>query len=106
MNAGIVIFDEPYTALDWQGVREVNRQIRSLLTELTEENEKKTVIIVSHELEKCLALADRFLVLRRGRLVFDGDPRGALAQGADVWEGWNIHHPLRGAARLEDLLWL
>ena len=66
MKFPVIIFDEPYTNLDYEGVVQVN----SLIKELKAEN--YTLLILSHELEKCYALADRFLVLHRGKKVFDG----------------------------------
>ena len=96
MNLPILIFDEPYANLDLAGVRQVNALIRKL------KEGKKTVIILSHELEKCLALADRLIVLFRGNKVFDGHPRDALAQ--DLGQ-WNIMNPLGARNALEDLVW-
>jgi biotin transport system ATP-binding protein len=97
MNAGIIIFDEPYANLDASGVVQTNTVIRDLLTN------NKTVIILTHELEKCLAFARKLAVLYRGRLVFDGTPEDGLRLPL---EQWGIRHPFRAYSRLEDLLWL
>jgi biotin transport system ATP-binding protein len=97
MNAGVIIFDEPYANLDYPGIVQVNALIRGLPAQ------NKTVVILTHELEKCLALAARFAVLFEGKLVFNGTPAEGLAAPL---EGWGIHHPLRGSSRLEDLAWL
>lgn len=96
MNLPILIFDEPYANLDYTGVRQVNSLIRKL------REEKKTIIILSHELEKCLALADRFIVLFRGEKVFDGSPAEGLAQNL---EQWNIKNPVCRRDSLADLVW-
>lgn len=97
MDAQIIIFDEPYANMDFPGVVQVNRLIQKLI------RDRKTVIILTHEIEKCLALAGRFIVLFEGKKVFDGTAAEALR--CDL-ETWGIHHPLRKAARtLEDLLW-
>ncbi|MDR2864805.1 MAG: energy-coupling factor ABC transporter ATP-binding protein [Spirochaetaceae bacterium] len=97
MNADIIIFDEPYTNLDYPGVVQINK----LIVDLKESH--KTIIILTHELEKCLRLADCFIVLNQGKVVFNGTPAEGLTQNlAD----WGIHHPLGGAKCLEDLLWL
>ena len=97
MDAQIIIFDEPYANMDYPGVAQVNRLFQKLIAC------GKTIIILTHELEKCLALADRFIVLFRGKKVFDGTAAQALS--LDL-EAWGIHHPLRNAAReLGDLLW-
>ena len=97
MDARIIIFDEPYANMDYQGVVQVNGLIKKLLAV------GKTIILLTHEIEKCLSLADRFIVLFKGKKVFDGGVEEALLQEL---ESWGIHHPLRNPAReLKDLLW-
>ena len=98
MNAELIIFDEPYANLDWPGVVQVNAIIRTL------KDEGKTIIILTHELEKILALAERLLILFRGKLAFDGLPDKALSSGrlAD----WGIRNPIASYATSADLLWI
>ena len=97
MDAQIIIFDEPYANMDFSGVVQVNALFQKLIAD------GKTVIILTHELEKCLALANRFIVLFKGKKVFDGTAEQALS--LDL-EQWNIHHPLRNSAhKLGELLW-
>lgn len=96
MNAGIIIFDEPYASLDYDGVVQTNTVIGGLLAK------EKTVVILTHELEKCLAFAQKLAVLYRGTIVFDGTPEEGLRQPL---EQWGIHHPIRAYSQLEDLLW-
>lgn len=97
INAQLFIFDEPFANLDWPGVVQVN----GIMEELKRQG--KTLIILTHELEKVLALSNRFLVLFRGQLVFDGTPQDAL-MSAPLHE-WGIRNPLRSYTRLEDLIW-
>ncbi len=97
MDAGIIIFDEPFANLDWPGVIQVN----SILLQL--KNEGKTLIILTHELEKVLALANRLMVLYRGSLVFDGKPEEALA--TSKLEEWGIRNPLQQYTEHAHLLW-
>lgn len=96
MENSVIIFDEPYANLDFGGVRQVNSLIRKLKAD------GRTVIILTHELEKCLALADRFIVLFRGDKVFDGKPEDALSENL---EKWNIRNPLVRYESLSDLVW-
>ncbi len=97
MDADIIIFDEPYAHMDFTGVVQVNSLIRKLRVM------GKTIIILTHEIEKCMALAGRFIVLYRGKIVFDGSAEQALEENL---EAWAIHHPLRKPAReLQDLVW-
>jgi biotin transport system ATP-binding protein len=98
MDAKIIIFDEPYANLDYPGVVQVNQLFKKLKAD------GKTVIILTHELEKCLALSSRFIVLCKGKKVFDGSAAGALSLEL---ESWGIHNPLKNKAEnIEDLLWL
>jgi biotin transport system ATP-binding protein len=97
MDAQIIIFDEPYANMDYPGVVQVNRLFQKLIAD------GRTVIILTHELEKCLALSNRFIVLCKGKKVFDGPASDALSCNLDEW---GIRHPLRNAVkRLGDLLW-
>lgn len=96
MDFPIIILDEPYANLDFGGVKQVNALIKDLKAE------KKTVIILSHELEKCLGLADKFLVLFRGEMVFEGTPEEGLRQNL---EQWNIRNPIARYDSVKDLVW-
>jgi D-xylose transport system ATP-binding protein len=59
----VVILDEPTAAL---GVRE-SRRVLDLILRLR--NESKAVIVVSHAMDHVMEVADRAVVLRRGRKV-------------------------------------
>ena len=96
MKLPIIILDEPYANLDFGGVKQVNTLVRQL------KEERKTVVILSHELEKCLGLSDRLIVLFRGKKVFDGTPEEGLQQKL---EEWNIRNPLVSYKSVKDLIW-
>ncbi len=96
MERDILIFDEPYANLDYPSVKDVNKLICDL------HNDGKTVIILTHELEKCLALADHFIILRKGKIVFDGKAEEALKLPL---ESWGIRNPLAKYESISDLLW-
>ena len=63
----LVIMDEPVAAL---GIEE-SRKVLRLITRLKDQG--RAVIVISHNLEHVFSVADRIVVLRRGRLV--GIPR-------------------------------
>ena len=96
MKLPVIILDEPYANLDFGGVKQVNALVRQL------KKEGKTVVILSHELEKCLGLSDRLVVLFRGKKVFDGTPEEGLKQNL---EEWNIRNPLVAYKAVKDLIW-
>ena len=97
MNAGIIIFDEPFANLDWTGVI----QVVSILEKL--KADAKTIILLTHELEKVLALADKLMILCRGTLVFLGLPEDALTSAPLA--NWGIRNPLRNYQSPKDLVW-
>ena len=96
MNPPVIILDEPYANLDYSGVKQVNALIRQLKAD------GKTVIILTHEIEKCLGLAHRFVVLFKGQKVFDGAPGEGLQQNL---EQWNIRNPIVSYKGVQDLIW-
>lgn len=97
MNPPVIILDEPFANLDYSGVKQVN----ALISELKADG--KTVIILTHEIEKCLGLADRFIVLFQGKKVFDGSPQDGVKQNL---EQWNIRNPIVEYKNVGDLVWL
>jgi biotin transport system ATP-binding protein len=96
LGSDIIIFDEPYANLDYEGVVQVNGTISELKTD------GKTVVILTHELEKCLGLSNRLVVLCKGRKVLDGSSGDALKCRL---EQWGIRNPLQAYSSLEDLVW-
>lgn len=96
MNLSIIIFDEPYANLDYGGVKQVNQLINELKAE------GKTIIILTHELEKCLGLADKFVVLFRGNKVFEGTAEEGLEQPLETW---NIKNPKAIYNSTKDMVW-
>ncbi len=65
-----IFFDEPTTGLDPIGVY----NIRHLMLRLQQEG--KTTLMVTHDLETAFAVSSRFSFIHHGRLVFDGDGDG------------------------------
>ena len=99
MDLPVLILDEPYANLDYEGVKQVNALLRDLKAQ------KKTVILLTHEIEKCLGLADRFIVLFRGEKVFDGRPSEIGENAAIDVEKWNIRNPFNSYTNVKDLIW-
>ena len=96
MELPVIILDEPYANLDYTGVKQVNELIKQLKAD------GKTIIILTHEIEKCLALADNFIVLFHGQIMFNGNPEQGLLHPL---ENWGIRNPLVSYNKAEDLLW-
>lgn len=65
----VLLLDEPTSALDEHSAQAVDDVIRSLV------EEGLTVVLVSHDLDRVVDLADKVLVLEHGRLIERGGPR-------------------------------
>ena len=70
----VVILDEPTAAL---GLRE-SKQVLSLVERLREEG--NAVILITHNMEQVVDIADRAVVMRRGRKVGEAKPSAATRQ--------------------------
>lgn len=76
----VIVLDEPSAGLDPNQIFE----LRSLITGLGKDH---TVIVSSHIMQEIEAVADRVLILDRGRLVADGEAATLLGPGmSNVWE--------------------
>jgi biotin transport system ATP-binding protein len=83
MDPAVIAFDEPFSNLDYPGVRSVLRRMIDLHAA------GKTLLVTTHDLDKVAAHADRLLVLDHGRLVFDGPPIACM----DSIERYGIRQP-------------
>jgi biotin transport system ATP-binding protein len=97
MGCDTIIMDEPFANLDWPGVV----QVLGALKDLKEQG--KTLIILTHELEKVLAFADRLIILDRGILRDEGPP-GEVLDRLDP--SWGVRDPRRSYRAVEDCSWL
>ena len=73
----MIVLDEPTTGLDVHGVAWLRRQLRDWA------GAGRTVLVASHSLTELAAMADRVLVLDRGRLIREA-ARAELDHGADL----------------------
>ena len=96
MGFETIILDEPYSNMDYNGVKSVNRIIRSL------HNEGKTIVILSHEIEKCLGMADRFVVLYNGKIEYNAETDNISELPL---EKWGIKNPLNACLSVNSLVW-
>lgn len=96
MKPKIIIFDEPFTGLDYPGVVQVLKQIVSL------HREGHTIILVTHELEKVVAHANRLIIMEKGRIVKDGHPSRLM----DEVELQGIKRPYGADRKVETMTWL
>ena len=72
MDPDILCFDEPTSALDPQLTQEVLSVIRALASE------KRTMIVVTHEMNFARDVADRVIYMENGLIVEDGPAQQVL----------------------------
>ena len=65
----MLVLDEPTAGLDPKGRDEILELIKEL-----HEQEKMTVVLVSHSMDDVANYVDRLLVMNKGRLMFDDVP--------------------------------
>jgi len=84
MRPEMLVLDEPTASLDARGVNEVCRILQKWHAT------KKTLVIISHDVDLIDSLCARVLVLERGGLLFDGETKA-------LWESAQPHEVLRQA---------
>lgn len=72
----LVILDEPVNGLDPQGIADIRRLILRLSRE-----EGKTILLSSHLLSEVQLLADRMLIMHKGRKMIEGSVQDLLDPG-------------------------
>jgi osmoprotectant transport system ATP-binding protein len=73
----ILLMDEPFGALDPLTRAEMQDMLRGLLNKLGG-SRRKTVLLVTHDLDEALYLADRIVLLEAGKLVSNLEPAAFL----------------------------
>lgn len=96
MNPDILVFDEPFSNLDYPGVRQVLGRIVAL------HRQGRTILVTTHELEKVVPEADRLVIMQHGRIVRDGPPSQLLKEV----EQYGIREPIASRVGLELRSWL
>ncbi|MGE5341875.1 MAG: energy-coupling factor ABC transporter ATP-binding protein [Candidatus Omnitrophota bacterium] len=96
MAPKMIVFDEPFSALDYPGVVQVLTQIVSL------HHEGHTIIVITHELEKVLAHANRLILMEKGHIVEDGDPAALIGEV----EKYGIKKPYGEGRSIRSMTWL
>ncbi len=99
MRPRVLVLDEPLAGLDLGGVRALLATLERLNRE-----EGVTVVLIEHRLGEVVSLADRVVLLERGRVVADGRPREIL-HDEELSRRLGFRHPaVEPASEWEDLL--
>jgi biotin transport system ATP-binding protein len=96
MEPRILVFDEPFSSLDFPGVKTVLSQMISL------HQSGHTILVAAHDLEKVVAHTDRLVIMKDGKVVRDGSP----AQLFGELEVFGIREPCASRMGREVSSWL
>jgi energy-coupling factor transport system ATP-binding protein len=86
MNPKILILDEPTSGLDPAGKKLLMNLFKSIQKET-----RKTIIIITHDMDLVYEYTNRVLVLNKGMLEFDGTPN-QLFRRHDI-DKWHLDYP-------------
>jgi putative spermidine/putrescine transport system ATP-binding protein len=95
IEPGVVLLDEPFSALDKNLRLDMQIEIKGLL-----KNYGVTSIIVTHDQEEALSMADRIVVLNRGRVEQIGAPDALYDRPSSLFVNQFIGHANFLAGRL------
>ncbi|MBN2032534.1 MAG: ABC transporter ATP-binding protein [Deltaproteobacteria bacterium] len=73
LDPPLLVLDEPFAHLDWQGMG----QVRDLLIRLHQRG--KTLAVIEQRVRALLPHASRCVIMEQGKIVFDGAPRRSIA---------------------------
>ena len=95
----IVLMDEPFGALDPVTRDNLGTAYRALHDTLG-----LTTIMVTHDMQEAILLADRIVVMKGGRIIADVTPRGLLDPQSDPDVAALMTVPLRQAERVRAIV--
>ena len=95
----IVLMDEPFGALDPLTREDLGLAYRKLHDQLG-----LTTVMVTHDVQEAVLMADRIVVMRDGQVVADDTPRALLAGHPDPGVAALMASPRRQAERVQALL--
>ena len=96
MEPAVIVFDEPFSNLDYPGVQSVLRHILAL------HHSGHTVLLVTHDIEKAAAHANRMIIFDKGKIAIDTTPQSALPEV----EKFGIRPPRILGGDVNELTWL
>ncbi|HJH28087.1 MAG TPA: ABC transporter ATP-binding protein [Methanosarcinaceae archaeon] len=88
MQPGILVLDEPTSDLDPKGTREVLETIKQL-----NKNTGITIILIEHKIDEVLGLANRTIVMDKGKIILDGSTCDIFNSNIDQLEQIGIYSP-------------
>ncbi|CAK8054714.1 energy-coupling factor transporter ATPase [Eupransor demetentiae] len=95
VDPAIMVLDEPAAGLDPRGQAELLDLVRSL------KDEGKTVVLISHQMDQVMALADQVVVMAHGEVQAVEDPVTLFNRPAAWFQQEHLELPTAGKFALE-----
>jgi biotin transport system ATP-binding protein len=96
MNPQVIALDEPFSSLDYPGVKQILRYILGL------HQSGHTILVTTHDVEKIIAHADRLIIMKNGRIVRDGIPFKIIKEA----EAFGVREPCSSRLGMGIASWL
>jgi len=74
MKPEVILFDEPFSHLDYPGIQEVLRYMIQL------HQEGHTLVVTTHDVEKVICHVDRIAILQNGEIKASGSPESLVKE--------------------------
>ena len=71
LNPSLLLLDEPYASLDWEGIKSVRKVLKDI------HRSGKNVVVIEQLTGGFLQDATRCLIMHQGKVFFDGTPKDA-----------------------------
>lgn len=78
MKPDILVLDEPTSNIDPSSSIEIAKNLKAMHSRMS-----LTIVLSEHKLDLFLPMANRFIVMKEGGIVCDGDPRSVLSRYRD-----------------------
>ncbi|MBU4453987.1 MAG: ATP-binding cassette domain-containing protein, partial [Euryarchaeota archaeon] len=88
MEPKILILDEPTSDLDPAGTKQVLETVKRL-----NKDRAITIILIEHKIDEVVGLANRTIVMDRGKIVLDGKTCDVFNRNLDILERIGIYPP-------------
>ena len=96
MRPQVILFDEPFSYLDYPGIQEVLKHMIRL------HREGHTIVVTTHDVEKVIAQVDRMAILHDGKLKASGSPEELIPE----LHGFGVRPPCYALLGREKVSWL
>ena len=96
MRPRVILFDEPFSHLDYPGIREVLKRMVHL------HREGYTLVVATHDVEKVIAHVDRIAIIHEGELKAEGPPEEMVKK----LSGFGVRPPCYALSGRERISWL